>query len=90
MTQATKHTTSEQAVGNGARVYALQLADGGTAGSVELKDGGSGGTVLVSLDTAGSSTNDHVDIPGGGIVFDSSVYVALSNVTSVTLFYEDA
>ena len=91
MTQAVEVTSSgTEAVASGAKLMGVQLVDGGTAGTVTIKDGGSTGTVRFPLSTAGTTTNEHVDVPGGGIVFESNVYVELTNVTAVTLFYEDA
>jgi len=61
-----------------------------TASTVQFKDGGSSGTVLLEIDIA-SNTNPNTytfDIPGEGIKFNSSLYLALSAaVTGVTVFY---
>jgi hypothetical protein len=61
-----------------------------TAATIQLKDGGSSGTVRLEIDTA-SNTNPNTytfDVPGEGIKFDNSVYLALSAaVTGVTIFY---
>ena len=61
-----------------------------TAATIQLKDGGSSGTVLLEIDTASNSNpNTYTfDIPGEGIKFSSTVYLALSAaVTGVTIFY---
>ena len=61
-----------------------------TAATVQFKDGGSSGTVLLEIDIA-SNTNPNTytfDIPGEGIKFNTSLYLALSaSVTGVTAFY---
>jgi len=61
-----------------------------TAATVQFKDGGSSGTVLLEIDIA-SNTNPNTytfDIPGEGIKFSSTLYLALSaSVTGVTVFY---
>lgn len=61
-----------------------------TACTVQFKDGGSSGTVLLEIDIA-SNTNPNTytfDIPGEGIRFSSTLYLALSaSVTGVTAFY---
>ena len=61
-----------------------------TAATIQFKDGGSSGTILLEIDVA-SNTNPNTytfDIPGEGIKFNSSLYLALSAaVTGVTAFY---
>ena len=61
-----------------------------TAATVQFKDGGASGTVLLEIDIA-SNTNPNTytfDIPGEGIKFNSTLYLALSAaVTGVTAFY---
>lgn len=61
-----------------------------TAATVQFKDGGASGTVLLEIDIA-SNTNPNTytfDIPGEGIKFNSTLYLALSAaVTGVTVFY---
>lgn len=61
-----------------------------TAATVQFKDGGSSGTVLLEIDIASNSNpNTYTfDIPGEGIKFNTSLYLALSAaVTGVTVFY---
>jgi len=61
-----------------------------TAATIQLKDGGSSGVVLLEIDTASNSNpNTYTfDVPGEGIKFNTSVYLALSaSVTGVTIFY---
>jgi len=61
-----------------------------TAATVQFKDGGSSGAVLLEIDIA-SNTNPNTytfDVPGEGILFRSTLYLALSAaVTGVTAFY---
>lgn len=61
-----------------------------TAATIQFKDGGSSGTVLLEIDVA-SNTNPNTytfDIPGEGIKFNTSLYLALSaSITGVTVFY---
>lgn len=64
-------------------------ASGGTAGSVVLKDGGSGGTVRLTINTPGQGAGEDVKIPAAGIIFDNDIYVELSSVDAVTVFYAD-
>jgi len=61
-----------------------------TAATVQFKDGGSTGTVLLEIDIASNSNpNTYTfDIPGEGIKFSTTLYLALSaSVTGVTVFY---
>lgn len=59
----------------------------GSAGSVVLKDG-SGGTTLLEINVAAGATSPFpVFIPGEGILFSNSVYVDITTVASVTVFY---
>ena len=61
-----------------------------TACTVQFKDGGSTGPVLLEIDIA-SNTNVNTytfDVPGEGIKFNSTLYLALSaSVTGITVFY---
>jgi hypothetical protein len=61
-----------------------------TAATIQFKDGGSSGPVLLEIDIA-SNTNPNTytfDVPGEGIRFSSTLYLALSAaVTGVTVFY---
>mgnify|MGYP006298602099 FL=1 len=60
----------------------------GSAGSVVLKDGGTSGTARLTINVASGATSPFpVVIPGEGIVFDTSVYLDLTTVASVTVFY---
>ena len=61
-----------------------------TAATIQFKDGGSSGAVLLEIDIASNSNpNPYTfDIPGEGIKFSSTLYLALSAaVTGVTAFY---
>ena len=61
-----------------------------TAATIQFKDGGSSGPVLLEIDIASNSNpNTYTfDIPGEGIRFTSTLYLALSaSVTGVTAFY---
>jgi hypothetical protein len=61
-----------------------------TAATIQFKDGGSSGPILLEIDIASNSNpNTYTfDVPGEGIRFSSSLYLALSAaVTGVTAFY---
>jgi hypothetical protein len=58
-----------------------------SAGSVVLKDGGASGTTRMTLNTPAVAEMFNALLPGEGIRFTSSVYVDVTNVSSVTVFY---
>ena len=70
------------------RVKAIYIIPSGSAGSVTLKDGGSGGATVVVINTVALATQPtYLLIPGQGLLFETAVYAALSNVGSVIVFY---
>lgn len=81
---------SGTAVGGPCRIRGLHFNDtaGGTAGSVTLKDGGSGGTTKLVINTPGGGVGEDVVIPGSGILFETDVYVTLTNVDAATVFFQ--
>jgi hypothetical protein len=58
-----------------------------SAGSVALKDGGASGTTLLDV-AIGANYSGNIIIPMDGILFETSVYLDLTNATSVTVFYQ--
>ena len=86
--KATHVTSSGTISGGPARLKALSYRGSGTAGSITFKNGGSGGTTLVELDVGTSDTfTIYIIIPGEGVLFNSSIYATLTNVSAVTAFY---
>ena len=69
------------------RVKSLVLTSSASAGSVVLKDGGASGTAKLTLNTPASADFHNILIPGEGVLFESGVYVDVTNVTSVTIFH---
>ena len=59
---------------------------GAGAGSVLIKDGGSGGTTKIEVDVPATAAFHNVIIPGEGVLFETSVYAALTNCY-VSVFY---
>lgn len=86
--QAATVTEAGVAVNKRARLKGVSYVTNGTAGSVTIKDGGSGGTTVLTLNTPASTDLYDLIIPDNGILCSSNVYVAVSNVTSVTVLYE--
>jgi hypothetical protein len=61
----------------------------GTAGvgSIEIKDGGSGGTSKLLITATDTKDCFNILFPGEGVLFETSAYAVLSNITSVTVFH---
>lgn len=72
--------------GGRTRVRGLVIEPGGGAGSVILKDGGSGGTTVMTFNTVGGGETFSVVIPADGVLFQTDVYVALTDAKA-TVFY---
>ena len=70
-----------------ARIKGILLTTTTSAGSVILKDGGASGTTRVTLNTPAVAEMFNALLPGEGIRFTSNVYVDVTNVSSVTVFY---
>ena len=68
------------------RVRGMVVEPGASAGSIVIKDGGSGGTTVISIATAANGYGNVV-IPGDGVLCSTNVYIALTNVSSATVFY---
>lgn len=85
--KAASNTASATFFDGPTRVRGLVLTTNGSLGSAVLSDGGSSGTVRLTINTGGDARVENVVIPGEGVRFDTSVYVALTNVTAATVFY---
>ena len=83
---ATTRTSDGSVYASRARVKGLHVTTT-DAGSVVLKDGGSGGTTLLNV-AVGAAFSGNIIIPNDGILFETSVYLDLTNATSVTVFYQ--
>ncbi len=70
-----------------ARVKGILQTTTTSAGSVVLKDGGASGTTLVTLNTPAVAEMFNALLPGEGIRFRTNVYVDVTNVSRVTVFY---
>ena len=81
-------TESGVAVNKRARVKGVSYIANGTAGSVTIKDGGSGGGTVLLLNTPAVADSYDLIIPDNGILCSTNVYIAVANVTSVTVLYE--
>ena len=70
-----------------ARIKGILLTTTSSAGSVVLKDGGASGATRVTLNTPAVAEMFNALLPGEGIRFTTDVYVDVTNVSSVTVFY---
>ena len=79
--------TADATVFNGrARVRQIQVVTAGSGSpQVVLKDGGSGGTTMLDL-AFGTGSTFSVNIPDNGILFNTDVYLDLTNCSSVPVF----
>ena len=69
------------------RVKSIAYLASATAGSIVLKDGGASGTTKINSATPAVADAYEVVIPAQGVLFETDVYLDLTNVTSVTVFY---
>ena len=84
--KSAEKTSSGSVFAGPARLKALTVsyASGGT---VEIKDGGSGGTTRMTLNTPAVAEMFNALLPAEGVRFTTDVYVDVTNVASVTVFY---
>lgn len=70
------------------RLKAYQFAPTAVAGTVNFYNGTSAtGTPAISIDTTTNLAPIYSLIPGEGMLFPNGIYVSLSNVAGVTIFY---
>lgn len=70
------------------RIKAIYIIPAAGAGSVVFKDGGASGTVKMTVNTLASSTApDYILLPGEGLVFQTDIYVDVTDIASVMVFY---
>ncbi len=80
-------TTDGTLVSGPARIKGIMLTTTTTAGSVVLKDGGASGTTRLTLNTPAVAEMFNALLPGEGIRFTTDVYVDVTDVSSITVFY---
>ena len=69
------------------RIRGIMITTTTSAGSVVLKDGGSSGTAKITVNTPAVAEIFNALIPAEGVRFTTDVYVDVTNVSSVTVFY---
>lgn len=80
-------TSDGTLVSGRARVKGILLTTTTTGGSIVLKDGGASGTAKITLNTPAVAEMFNALLPGEGVLFSTDVYVDLTDVASVTVFY---
>ena len=80
-------TSDGTLVAGPARIKGILLTTTTTAGSVVLKDGGASGATRLTMNTPAVAEMFNALLPGEGIRFNTSVYVDVTDVSSVTVFY---
>lgn len=80
-------TTDGTLVSQPTRVKGILLTTSSSAGSVVLKDGGASGTTRITLNTPAVAEMFNALLPAEGVRFTTDVYVDVTNVDSVTVFY---
>ena len=71
-----------------ARVKSIYIVPAATAGSVVFKDGGANGTTRLTVNTVASATQPtYMLMPGEGVLFSTNIYVDVTNIGFVMVFY---
>jgi hypothetical protein len=72
-----------------ARVKAIRIVPtSSTAGIVVFKDGGSSGATRLTVNVfAGTTGADYMLLPGEGLLFTYGIYVDVTTIASVMVFY---
>ena len=82
---------TDQATNNIARcrVKSIYIVPSATAGSLILRDGGSGGAIKATINTVASASQPtYMLMPGEGLLFQTAVYGAVTNLGSATIIYD--
>lgn len=69
------------------RIRGIMITTTASAGSIVLRDGGSGGTAKITVNTPAVAEIFNALIPAEGVRFTTDVYLDVTNVDSVTVFY---
>ena len=71
-----------------ARIKSIYIVPTASAGSVVFKDGGASGTTRLTVDTVASATQPtYMLMPGEGVLFSTNIYVDVTNIGFVMVFY---
>ena len=71
-----------------ARIKSIYIVPSGSAGIVVFKDGGAGGATRLTVNTVASATQPtYMLMPGEGVLFSTNIYVDVTNIGFVMVFY---
>ena len=84
--KAVSLASSGTAFNQRSRVSGALIEPGASAGSAVFKDGGASGTTIMTINTTANGETFSMVVPADGIVFQTDVYVALTNA-KITVFY---
>lgn len=80
--------STSSTVSGRARLRGMLVSPGSANGTITFKDGGSSGTTIMSMATVANGEPFNVLIPAEGVLFENSIYVALTGTgTALTVFY---
>jgi hypothetical protein len=81
---------TDQATNNLARcrIKSIYIVPGASAGSLVLRDGGASSSIKLTVNTVASATQPtYMLMPGEGLLFQTAVYGAVTNLGSATIIY---
>jgi hypothetical protein len=70
------------------RIKSIYIVPGASAGSLVLRDGGASSSIKLTVNTVASATQPtYMLMPGEGLLFQTAVYGAVTNLGSATIIY---
>ena len=70
------------------RIKAFLIIPTAAAGVVVFKDGGASGSTKMTINSLANSTNsDYIILPGEGVLFQTNIYVDVTDIASVMVWY---
>ena len=70
------------------RIKSIYIVPSATAGSLVLRDGGASSSIKLTVNTVASATQPtYMLMPGQGLLFQTAVYGAVTNLGSATIIY---
>jgi len=87
-TSGTLNDQAGNAIGR-SRIKSIRIIPtASTAGTVVFRDGGASGTVRLTVNVfAGTTGPDYMLLPHEGLLFNSGIYVDITTIASVMVFY---
>ena len=86
--KSTRLTSTGTVFAGPARVKAIAILDGATAGTLTIRDGGASGAIVLVLDTPGAAAGTQwFDLPENGIRCETDIHATFDQAVGVTVFY---